>query len=699
MNRFHNLRIGSKITLIMVFSLLMLMSISAVAIFQLVQINIRFKTVTTNLSADRTLSEELITQFYQLRLSANRYIRLHQTADLDKYQTQVSLIKEKLDQAEQQIDDPTRLGLITKMRSGFESYTTTFDEIISIISDRQKQLNEVMDVQGPLTDQKLTSIFQQSVQANNTILTIVASESTNNFTQMRLDVFKFLEEGTDQSANKFDDHARIVQSDLGQLDQLVKDSTGRTMLTEVRTSIQLYTSSFKAIRTGYDRQNSLIEKQLDILGNNIINYGTKIAESIQEEYTNEANSTNRLVVQTIGIIAGVSLAAVILSILISLAITRSITMPLAILVKSANLVAEGNLTQALPAEHRRVASMRKDELGEIHRAFSRMVDSYLLPLADKARQIASGNLTVDVQPTSEYDILGTAFSQMIASLRQLTLKMQQATNNITASTSEISAAISQQAASTNEQAAAVVETTSSVEEVRQTVEQTSERTQVVSGMAGNSLDLADIGLQAVRKTEDSMVNLKEQVRNIAETILALSEQTQQIGEIIATVDDIADQSNLLALNAAMEAARAGDAGRGFAVVAGEVRNLAEQSRQATSQISGILGEIQKAANTAVLVTEQGTQRAEDGVELARTTGEAIRSIREHIQQVTQAAQQIAASTRQQLTGMDQITHAMENINMGASQGQAGMRQVERAAHNLNDLSAQLSGIVKQYKVD
>ena len=107
-------------------------------------------------------------------------------------------------------------------------------------------------------------------------------------------------------------------------------------------------------------------------------------------------------------------------------------------------------------------------------------------------------------------------------------------------------------------------------------------------MASNTLKLAENGLDSVKRTEEGMLSLKDQVRHIAETILSLSEQTLQIGEIIATVNDIADQSNLLALNAAMEAARAGEAGRGFAVVAGEVRNLAEQSRQATAQVSGIL---------------------------------------------------------------------------------------------------------------
>jgi methyl-accepting chemotaxis protein len=115
-------------------------------------------------------------------------------------------------------------------------------------------------------------------------------------------------------------------------------------------------------------------------------------------------------------------------------------------------------------------------------------------------------------------------------------------------------------------------------------------------------------------------------------------------------------------------------------------------------VSSILSEIQKAANTAVMVTEKGTQSAEGGVELAQSTGDSIRVIREHTQQVVAAAGQIAASARQQLTGMDQITRAMENINLGATQTQKGMEQVDQAAQNLNDLARQLTSIVQGYKV-
>jgi methyl-accepting chemotaxis protein len=337
--------------------------------------------------------------------------------------------------------------------------------------------------------------------------------------------------------------------------------------------------------------------------------------------------------------------------------------------------------------------------------FNEIINVYLNQFYDNAhrisgniQQIINADLNVVVAQISGNDMWSDKLAQMVNNLRELIRQMQKATDNISRANNNISAATAEQAATVTEQVASVAETSSTVEEVRQTAQQSVERVQLVSKMASNTLKLAEIALDVVKKSEEGMLSLKDQVRHIAETILSLSEQTLQIGEIIATVNDIADQSNLLALNAAMEAARAGEAGRGFAVVAGEVRNLAEQSRQATAQVSSILSEIQKAANTAVMVTEKGTKSAESGVELAQSAGDSIHVIREHAQQVAGASEQIAASARQQLAGMDQITRAMENINQGATQTQKGMQQVDQTAQNLNNLATQLTSIVKQYKI-
>jgi methyl-accepting chemotaxis protein len=308
---------------------------------------------------------------------------------------------------------------------------------------------------------------------------------------------------------------------------------------------------------------------------------------------------------------------------------------------------------------------------------------------DQFRQAQRANMEVEKRATTE--------QEQREYLENIIIQIRNTANELSSAAAEILATTSQQAVGATQQAAAVSETTSTVQQVRQTAEQSADRARLVSEMVQDSTGVAGHGLRAVQDTVIGMDSVKEQVGSIAETILSLSEQTQQIGEIIATVNDIADQSNLLALNAAIEAARAGEAGKGFAVVAGEVRSLAEQSRQATEQVRDILGEIQKAANTAVMVTEEGTKRADAGMQQVQTAGEAIRTIGEHVQKVAQAAQQIAVSANQQLAGMDQIAAAMDSVNQASAQSQAGTQQMERAAQNLNQLAAQLTRIVEQYK--
>lgn len=315
-------------------------------------------------------------------------------------------------------------------------------------------------------------------------------------------------------------------------------------------------------------------------------------------------------------------------------------------------------------------------------------------------KVGRGDLTGQLPITGEDDlsVLGKNLNAMTTGLRNLATRLRESTANISSAASEILATTSQQAATVSQQAASVNETSTTVQEVRQTAEQSHERVELVSRMAEESKESSGKGLEAVRETVTGMDNIKDQVANIAETILSLSEQTQQIGDIIATVNDIADQSNLLALNAAIEAARAGEAGKGFAVVAGEVRSLAEQSRQATAQVKEILGDIQKATNTAVMVTEEGTKRTEAGQQLVRSTGEAIEAIASRIQKVAEAARQIAASTRQQLAGMDQVSSAMESIDQAATQTEAGTQQAENAASGLNELAEEIKGVVAQYKL-
>jgi len=288
--------------------------------------------------------------------------------------------------------------------------------------------------------------------------------------------------------------------------------------------------------------------------------------------------------------------------------------------------------------------------------------------------------------TSQEEQLKRSFIHQLTSAAE---QLNQASLNILMATSA-------QSTSASEQAAAINEITSTINEVKQTSQQALEKAQAVIGVAERSVEASKVGGRAVEQSIEGMHQIKEQVESIAEKILALSEQTQMIGEIIATVNDIAEQSKLLALNASIEAAKAGEHGKGFAVVSMEIRNLAEQSKQATVQVRKILGEIQKATNSAVIVTEEGSKRVETGVELANSAGVNIHQLSEAIEESARMAKQIAASAKQQSIGMEQVSIAMSNINKASGENVKSIKQTEQVSRSLGALTGQINKLIEEF---
>jgi methyl-accepting chemotaxis protein len=271
--------------------------------------------------------------------------------------------------------------------------------------------------------------------------------------------------------------------------------------------------------------------------------------------------------------------------------------------------------------------------------------------------------------------------------------IRKAVNTASATSSEIATTIVEQERTANQQAAMVSETTSTMEELAASSRQTTEQAAATANLAQNSSTLTVDGSAAVRQAVTAMEELKTRISGVGAQILALSEQTGQIGIIAELVKDLSAQINMLSLNAAVEAVRAGEHGKGFAVVAGEVRKLSVESKKSAEQAKTIITAIQKATDATIMKTEEGSRTLESVSAITQTLEGLFQSLSEAAEQVYQHSQQVVLNTKQQSAAIAQVVEAANTINAGARETAAGISQTKIGIQNLNSANEQLLNIV------
>lgn len=319
-----------------------------------------------------------------------------------------------------------------------------------------------------------------------------------------------------------------------------------------------------------------------------------------------------------------------------------------------------------------------------------------------ASKVADGDLTAtleaDADAEAELAALAGSLNRMVGGLAEISREIKAGVVDIGASTEEILIAANAHTESAGQQSASIEEASTTIEQLGSASDLIAGKAQEVARRAHESLQVSDEGSSAVAAIAQAMEDIRGRVDGIARDIQTLSSRTQQIGEITSTVNRLADNSKLLALNASIEAARAGEHGRGFAVVAEEVRRLAEQSKRATGQVESILADIQTATEAAVQASEEGRGVVAHGFELAERAGEGIRSLSGTIRSASESAAEIAASVQQQSAGMTQVASVMQEINAGTGHFLDGARQSQAAAAALNELSGKLAALAGRYRV-
>ena len=384
-----------------------------------------------------------------------------------------------------------------------------------------------------------------------------------------------------------------------------------------------------------------------------------------------------------------SIICILATVLIFIFATR-MTRPITDLVDVAERVAVGDISKSVEITSR-------DEIGVLAGAFRNLIE-YIKELAGAAEQIAANNLTITVEPRSERDILGNSFKTMITNLSGIIRQLTDNATQVVSAANEIASSSEQMSKGAQDQIQQVDQVYAAIEQMTAAVVESSKNAGEASEVSKNASETASAGGQIVSDTILGMQTVGQVVSQSSGSIDKLAKSADQIGEIAGVIDDIADQTNLLALNAAIEAARAGEQGRGFAVVADEVRKLAEGTGKATGEITDMIKGIQSQTKDAVASMEAGVQEVDKGRKLTDKAGNSLNEIVTMNQRVVDMIQQMAEASEQQSTAAEQMSKNIEHILSVTKETAGGAEQSAAAAEELNRQAEGMQQMVGQFNI-
>ncbi|KYD29487.1 hypothetical protein B4110_1057 [Parageobacillus toebii] len=473
--------------------------------------------------------------------------------------------------------------------------------------------------------------------------------SLTNFTKAH-DEYEKLSNKLEKTLTKAETKELLAR--LNELEQQFYELGQKTFQLKQENNVEAYTQLITT--TGRD-----ITTQFDEAAQQLVEIQQKDMNQADKDATSKAASIKVWMI-IIGVIA------LAIGNLLTIYMSRNLSRPLLTLSKAAKRIADGDLTGE------KVIIRNRDEIGELAASFNQMTKN----LRDVLEQVAMNA------------------EQVAASSEQLTASAEQTSK----ATEQIALTIQNVAAGVEKQVQSVEETSETIDQMSEGIQQISERAQNVSKIAMQTSERASEGGKTIQTAVAQMNTVNDTVERLAGIVKGLGNRSEQIGKIIEVISGIADQTNLLALNAAIEAARAGEHGRGFAVVADEVRKLAEQSAQSAQQIASLIAMIQEETNEAVRSMETVLKEVETGTGAIRTSGEAFQQIQTAVHEVAAHIQDVSASVQQMSAAAEQVVQSMQLVTQIAESAASGTQEVSAATEeqlaSMEEISASAASLSK-----